>query len=231
MTKTTDLKSAVRLVGLSAVTLLGACSTVANESPVPWDTSALDANPVTVALETQSLEVPLPATDAELRVGSVREIQAFVADYKSHGRGPLFVAVPGGGVNAQLAVKSAGDIREMAWVAGVDYLDIDMRGYDAAGDAAAPILMRFNSYVAVKPDCPLLSEVDLAEIDSNAELTTFGCALNSNFAAMIYEPADLAGNRDLDPPNNARLSSKYRSYVEGASTTSVRTAEAGLGGN
>ena len=178
-------------------------------------TSPTDINPPSVELTTDVLEVALPATRNGLTSTDKAAIEHFVSRYEDVGRGALIVTSPVGGSNAQQAVRSVADIRALAYGRGVEYDQMSVRTYEAEGLSAAPIVLSFQRYEAVAPDCPLLSQVDMSDISNNSELSVLGCAVNTNLAAMIADPADLRGDRDIDPTNTARSDEKFNRYQAG----------------
>lgn len=224
------LKSSSLAAGFTiAAAALAGCATALSDEPyVGWTTSPLDAHPISVELNTEVLRVALPAENGSMRNVDIANVQGFVSDYEKRGEGPLVLSLPTGAANTQLAIKSAADVRDIAFSRGVDYGTISMRTYDAAGMAAPPIVLAFDTYEAVAPDCNLLSRVDLSDISTNSEHEAFGCAVRTSFAAMLAEPADLLGDRELSAPNNALAVSKYGKYQRGEATSSAVTAAAGV---
>lgn len=200
-------------LGAAALSLAGCQS---GDGPAGhYITSPTDINPPSVELTTDVLEVALPATRNGLTSTDKAAIEHFVSRYEDVGRGALIVTSPVGGSNAQQAVRSVADIRALAYGRGVEYDQMSVRTYEAEGLSAAPIVLSFQRYEAVAPDCPLLSQVDMSDISNNSELSVLGCAVNTNLAAMIADPADLRGDRDIDPTNTARSDEKFNRYQAG----------------
>lgn len=208
---------------------LSGCQTF-KEGPIAGhETSPVDANPVSVQITTDVMEVDLPATRNGLTAEDKRAIESFVSRYEDVGRGELIVTSPVGGANAQQALKSVADVRKIAHSRGVEYDQMSVRTYDADGVAAAPLMLAFKRYEALAPDCPLLSQVDMSDISTNSELPTFGCSVNANLAAMIADPADLRGDRTIAATDATRSDDKTERYQTGAPLESASSVNASLG--
>ncbi|MEM8617869.1 MAG: CpaD family pilus assembly protein [Pseudomonadota bacterium] len=184
--------------------------------------TSLDRNAIGVRSQTQFLEVNLNPADSQLRLPEIARVQSFLADYQSRGHGPLILSSPKNAPNPQLAVGATAEVRELAWNAGIEYEQIAGSAYDASGRRAAPIIMAFKTYIAIKPDCPQLSEIDFTNAISNSDLPTLGCAVRTNMAAMIADPADLLGQRPLEEGDILRRLVMLENFREGAATGADR---------
>lgn len=211
-----------------AVMGLSACQS-SHPGARDWVTSPLDANRVSVEQKTSVLEIALPASQSALMSAEQGKIESFVRHYAAAGEGWLVVKAPVGAANAQLALQSVADVRSIANANGVDYGAVRVKTYDAAGPAAAPLVLSFSYYEAVAPDCPPLNRVDMSDISKNEELPTIGCAVNTNLAAMIADPADLRGDTAIGAPDTARTSDVFEKYQTGQDTNSAGQVNATLG--
>ena len=95
--------------------------------------------------------------------------------------------------------------------------------YDASQRSSSPIVMAFKTYKAVAPKCQSLAEIDISNINSNNDLPTLGCAIRTNMAAMIAEPADLLGGRELSEGDKIRRGTQLRLWQAGEATAAART--------
>ncbi len=188
--------------------------------------TTLDRNPIRVARKTVYLEVNLNPLDGHLRLAELEKIRGFVADYRDHGHGPLIMSLPKNHANEELAVKAVAEAREIAWSQGVDYQKIKGSAYDAAGQAAAPVIIAFLSYEAIAPDCPQKSGFDFADAKSNNDMPSLGCSVRTNMAAMIADPADLLGERPLDAGDRIRRDIQLELYRNGESTNAEQDDQA-----
>jgi len=207
----------------AAATLASGCTSTAGDVPLTsLERTPLDRNPVGVRAATEVLEIDIAPGDNMLSLSEKAELQAFVIDYRRVGSGPLMMSLPSGSANAQSAVRGLAEVRQIAYETGVDFTDIAGTSYDAAGRDAAPIIIAYRAFEAVAPDCPSVSEIDLSDIDSNAETAAFGCAVRTNLAAMIAEPEDLLGAREMGDVDVQRRQVQVDMWREGTPTQTTR---------
>ncbi len=182
----------------------------------------LDRNPIEVQKTTEFLEIDLPSAQSRLTAIDRDRIRAFVIDYRDRGHGPLVMSMPQGG-NAQLAVQAVAEAREIAWSLGVNYNEISGDAYQAQGDEAGGLLLAFEAYEAIAPDCGTLAQQDLGNARGNNGLPTLGCAVRSNIAAMLADPADLLGERPIEPGDLGRKELILENFRAGAPTAAQRS--------
>ncbi|MEM7330270.1 MAG: CpaD family pilus assembly lipoprotein [Pseudomonadota bacterium] len=182
----------------------------------------LDRYEIGVEERREYLEVQLDSRDTQLRVSEVMKVRAFLDKYADVGHGPLVISMPKKAEAPQLAVGAVSEIREFAWEAGIEYEQMLGAAYDASGRTATPVVMAFKTYEAIAPECPSLAEIDISNAVSNSEMATFGCAVRANMAAMIAEPADLLGGRELTEGFAARQQFQLDLWLQGQPTPSTR---------
>jgi pilus assembly protein CpaD len=224
MPKIRSFSTMVCLLGALPL-IIGGCQSRILAPDVPasyYETSVFERNAVTARAKTEYLEVSLNPADSQLRLGELAKIERFVAAYDDYGYGPLIMSLPKGVANPQLAVAAAAKAREIAWEAGIEYEQISGSAYDAAGRADAPLIMAFRAYDAVAPDCPSLATIDFADVSSNNDLPTLGCAVRTNLAAMIADPADLLGQRGIEGGDIRRREVQLDAFREGQTTGAAR---------
>lgn len=186
--------------------------------------TTLDRHEIGVTQHKEYLEVSLDARDTQLRVSEVLKVRDFLDQYTDVGHGPLVISMPKSAENPQLAVGAVAEIREFAWEAGVEYETILGAAYDATGRVETPIIMAFKTYKAVAPECPSLATIDFADAVSNNDLPSLGCAVRTNMAAMIAEPADLLGSRALDDTDMNRRQYQLDLWRTGQPSVASRDA-------
>ncbi len=217
--------SAYALIGCAALVMSG-CKSAETGGHVPveyYSGTTLDRNAIGVRQQTQYLEVNLNPQDSQLRLPEIAKVKGFLASYNANGHGPLVISLPKNADNPQLAVGAAAETRELAWEAGIDYEQIMGAAYDARGRRGSPLIMAFKSFEAVAPDCPSLSEVDFSNAISNNDQPSLGCAIRTNMAAMIAEPADLFGDRELSESDISRREIQLQLWRDGAVTAAARS--------
>jgi pilus assembly protein CpaD len=63
---------------------------------------------------------------------------------------------------------------------------------------------------------------DVTKTAKNAPTSNFGCAVNSNLAAMVANPADIDAPQGLDPADAGRRQVVLDKYRQGQVTSSQR---------
>jgi len=188
-----------------------------------YEGTVLDRNEIGVAAQTEYLRVNLNPMDSQLRQTEIRKIKGFLARYNKSGHGPLIMSMPKNFANPQLAVEATAEARDLAWKAGIEYSQIAGSAYDAGGVADAPLILAFKSFEAVAPECAQLSTINMADARSNNDLPTLGCSVRTNMAAIIADPADLFGERDLEQGDTLRRSVQLEAWREGSQTGAERS--------
>lgn len=215
-------------LALGSVVLITGCQSKEYKGNVPveyFQGTTLDRHEIKVAERTHYLEVNLDPRDSQLRLDEISKVRGFLADYNYSGHGPLVVSMPKYAENPQLAVGAVAEIRELAWEAGIEYEEMMGAAYNATGKRATPVVMAFKSYKTIAPDCPSLAQIDVANAVSNSDLPSLGCSVRSNMAAMIAEPADLLGGREMTASDVARRELQLEQWRNGQNTASVRSAD------
>ncbi len=208
-----------------AATIPAACQGAAGPGePVRLNGTPLDIHEIGVRGASEVLEVYPDPEYPTLKRADIRRLERFVAAYRDRGHGPLQMVMPENGANPQLAVEAVKVARELAWEKGVAWEAIAGSVYDAHG-RNAPIVMTFEVYEAVAPDCQSIAAYDLGNISSNNELGNFGCSVRFNLAAMIADPGDLLANRELDPRDPRRVSVIMEAYRQGENTSAAAGEE------
>jgi len=201
------------------------CQSSSGSGNVPIENfygTPLDRHEIGVKQHKEYLEVKLDSRDTQLRISEVMKVRSFLDKYADVGHGPLVISMPKSAQNPQLAVGAVAEIREFAWEAGISYERILGAAYVAEGRAETPVVMAFKTYKAVAPDCPSLAEIDMANAVSNSVMPTHGCAVRTNMAAMIAEPADLLGERELTEGLVTRQQFQLDLWLQGQPTPSAR---------
>ncbi|MCZ4297488.1 CpaD family pilus assembly protein [Henriciella marina] len=213
------------LIGALAVaSMLGACATSPNNFvPADYQTgTTLDRNEIGVGETSQRLELAIDSRSAWLRAGQEDRVRAFISNYRRSGHGVLIVAVPSSYGADPYSVAAVSEARDIAWAEGVAFDDVRARAYDAGGRRDAPLILTYQSYVAIAPYCPEKSQVRFSDIRSNNDMPALGCSIRVNQAAMIADPSDLFGNRPLDEGDALRRQAQLELFREGQPTGAER---------
>ncbi|MGA1342583.1 MAG: CpaD family pilus assembly protein [Hyphomonas sp.] len=183
----------------------------------------LSRNEVGVTKRTEFLEVAIHPELSELPDVERARIRAFVSTYAQRGHGPLVMSMPAASANPQLAVTAVAEARAIAWERGVEYEEISGTSHGAGEVYSQPMILAFQVYDAVAPECLQKSELDFADASSNNTLPTLGCSVRTNLAAMIADPADLLGTRALELADIDRRTVILEKFRAGESTAAERS--------
>jgi len=136
------------------------------------------------------------------------------------GQGQLSMILPEGTSNPQSAIGAIAEAREIAWANGVRYEEIS--GGANVFEFQPVMTLSFKRYEALAPECDSFGTIDVSSTRSNADLPNLGCSVRTNIAAMIADPSDLLGNRQLDPGDSERRYITFQAYRQGEQTASER---------
>ena len=202
---------------LAAMLMLAGCGGFNGAEDAQYDASY--THPISVQPDVPTLKV---AATGHLSNEDRQAIAIFAAAYKERGHGVLTVAAPSGSANSTIAMNVLVEVREMLARAGVPVDSVSYMPYRASGAAqSAPIIMSYKQYVASVAPCGDWSD-NLAYDPSNGVPKNFGCATQTNLAAMIADPADLVTPRAMTPSDAQRRGEVFTKYRKGEITATAR---------
>lgn len=210
----------------SALILLAATSACATAKPVVDNKlvpTHADTHEITVAESRERLELPVKA--ALPSDGQLAEIDAFGRLYRTLGEGALLLETP---PDSDLARGLAAQVRARLIEGGVNFAAVANAVRNPENGESAPpesLRLSFARYTAKAPDCPTVNEANLSWQHDNQAYKSFGCANAVNLAAMVANPADLAGPRAMDPRDGARRTTVFQKYREGKPSGAERSAD------
>lgn len=209
---TLKLNTSVALIALGLASLTACASGENSPSAIRadyMDQGAFDHNKIEVVKRTEFLEVAIDPVASEITGQDRKNIQAFVDAYRDVGKGPLVMSLPTSSQNPQLAVSAVAEAREIAYEAGIAYDELG----GTTHSSSEPMILAFQYFEALKPDCGLASEYDFSDIRSNNDMRSLGCSVRTNQAAMIADASDLLGKTEMsavDPIRRANILEKFR---------------------
>ncbi len=158
-----------------------------------------------------------------LSAAQARALTLLVDRWRDTGGGPIVIQAPshGGGE----AYHSAEAIRQELVGLGVHDTLIKVEGYEASTAESAPMIVAFASYQATPPKCGENWDA-FTKSATNKPNSNFGCAVTANIAAMVANPADLAGPRSSDPADIQRRESALAKYRAGSVSSSAKDDQA-----
>ena len=167
--------------------------------------------------EVQQVEARLVllGQGGHLNNAETNDLTRFADDYVKLGRGNVVISYPQGGANDGASSALVRDIQKQLYIAGIDFKNITFGAYQAGGQPNQPIVVSFIRYEAKEVECIPWSQIDPVKTAKNSTTANFGCAINSNLAAMIENPADLLGDREPGKRDAATTSVGIEKYRKG----------------
>jgi pilus assembly protein CpaD len=208
------------LSAIFAATLLSGCLPLFKTERDVYDVQ--ERHPIVVAPDMATISVPVGDKAAGLDPQSARDLKAFFAVYKARGHGPITVARPSGSGNDSVARRVSDDIMRLAAESGVDPVDVMPQSYKVpAGEPSSPVTVSFTRFVASVGPCADWTR-NYGSTLRNTEIPSFGCATQNNIAAMLEDPHDLVGPRNMGPADAERRTVVFDKYRKGETTITDR---------
>ncbi|HEY2707475.1 MAG TPA: CpaD family pilus assembly protein [Caulobacteraceae bacterium] len=178
-----------------------------------------------IEVKPSSQELMLAAHASGLSPAQSDALGDFMSRWMEANRGEITVKAPEHGPDSAGVYRTATAARDFLISEGVPADAVKIVGYDAGGDAAAPVRVSFVRYEAKGPQCGQ-SWADLAQTHQNVEYPEFGCSVTANIAAQLDDPADLLHPRASDPPDAQRRGVVLDKYRTGVLTSTPRDPQA-----
>jgi pilus assembly protein CpaD len=213
-------RALLSLAAIFSAALLSGCMPLFKTEKDVFDVE--ERHPIVVEPDMATVSVPVADKAAGLDPQGARDLRAFLAVYKARGHGPLTVARPLGSSNEKVARRVSDDILRLATEVGVDPIDVMPQTYQvSAGAPSAPVTVSFTRFVASVGPCGDWTH-NYASTPRNLEMPNFGCATQNNIAAMLEDPHDLVGPRNLGPADAERRTQVFAKYRKGVTTVTDR---------
>ena len=185
-------------------------------------------HPIVITEEPETLDLPIGQNTRNLHGPIESTITAFAVESRQKGNGSVEILVPSGGANEAAVHAVTGDIRTALHRGGVGRSHISTRTYAVKNPKAeAPIRLSYAAMQATAGPCGAWPKNIGGGIGENTEYENFGCATQSNLAAMVDNPSDLVTPRASTPADQARRAEVIENYREGAVTASSYTEGVG----
>ncbi len=196
---------------LLAAFALGGCALGGHPRTVETDF------PIAASREPYLIEVPV---SDKLDETEARRVEAFARRYRALGEGELTVAYPQEGASKLFVA----DVIAHAHTQGVKPGQIVTGAYAPSSEGERGVVLSFYAADALKTPCPSRWTPD-APNPTNDNAARFGCATQTNVAAMLERPRDLAEPRPLSPADLSRRSTVLDAYRAGKATQAEETAD------
>ncbi|MFN3520782.1 MAG: CpaD family pilus assembly lipoprotein [Phenylobacterium sp.] len=172
-------------------------------------------------VSAQPEEIRLAPHAQGLSANQAAALAAMAQSWRDAEAGAIRIQAPAGeGPDGAAVHRTAEGARARLAALGVPDHMIELVGYDAAGDAAAPIVVGFLRHQVSIPQCGQ-KWTNLARSAANQVQPNFGCAVTANMAAQIANPADLAAPRGMDPADAGRRETVLEKYRAGQVTSAA----------
>lgn len=201
-----DHRSAKTVVALAILGVAAAgCSHPMMNAP-EHSVSVTERFPISVEPQMTTIGVRIDPGLQRLDPADRPRVQAFAERWKDRGQGQITVSAPHGSPNQRAGEGAMMETVAILSRAGVPQHMISRTGYPAAtSPGEPPVTLSFLSLTAVAPDCSKLGWPDnLGFSPRNTPWSNFGCATQSNIAAMVANPRDLIEARPVDDVDVAR---------------------------
>jgi pilus assembly protein CpaD len=145
--------------------------------------------------------------------------------WRDSGAGPVTIQAPAG--DAAATYRSSTAVQAALLQLGVAEDQIRLVSYQPAASPTgiSPIVVGFTRYEAHGPQCGREWK-EYTKTFLNQSNSNFGCAVTANTAAMVANPADLAGPRRMDPTDANRRETILDKYRKGELMSSTKDPQA-----
>jgi pilus assembly protein CpaD len=192
----------------------GSCTPTLNDGSIVSDGAV--NHPISVEPVYESIKISFSGPGAPLVPDDAARLEGFVQDYLNHGNGSISVSAPDG-PGAQETIHyfgerlaSMGVARPAILVGTHDVTNGDMR-----------VEISYMGYVARTGPCANWTQ-NLGYTEDNLPSPDFGCSVQQNLAAMVADPRDLMGPRNMSDADATRRATVVGHYEKGEITSSEK---------
>ena len=208
------------LIGLSAC----ASAAVDQQIPTPMSRTEPEKWRDQIKVDGRADEIQLAVHAQGVSPNQDQALSALVSRWLSAQAREIVVSAPLGGESPSAAGGMAVQVRERLTFYGAPPTQVRVVGYDAAGQANAPLRVGFEVFVAEAPRCGAWE--NLTATRKNEAYGNFGCAMAANLAAQIANPEDLVRPRDSTPMDAGRRDTVIGKYRKGEISSSAKDDQA-----
>ncbi|MCV0425595.1 MAG: CpaD family pilus assembly protein [Roseibium sp.] len=178
-------------------------------------------HPIVITEEPETLDLPIGRSTRSLYGPIEGTIAAFAVQSRQQGSGRVEILVPSGGANEAAVHAVTPEIRQALRRGGVSGSHISTRTYSVQDPSAdAPIRLSYARMQATAGNCGAWPKNIGGGFNQNVDYENFGCATQSNLAAMVDNPSDLLTPRASTPADQQRRAVVIENYREGTVTAS-----------
>ena len=174
--------------------------------------------PIEIAESVERLELYARPDGMVLSSRDQQAVAEFIGNYAAHGDGPIYVNMPDRSDFQQGASQAQSMIAHNLAMVGLSGAQMKSGSYPS-GTGPAPVIVSYRRLKALPRDCRQLG--DLTGTYNNQPYDTYGCAYQSNLAAMISDPRQLLEPYPMTPSDTARRITVYDKYLNGENPAST----------
>lgn len=172
-------------------------------------------HPIIVEEAPAILDVPVARQTAAIDPGLTQAIRLYAEGYKRRHAQVMHILVPSGSGHDAAAVRTARQVTRILNQSGVPTSRIHRRPYRSeGGQDAAPIRLAYHRLAATVDQCGNWPN-NLGDTPQNGNWENYGCASQSNLAALVDNPSDLLYPRGSVSGDTARRTRDIDVYRDG----------------
>lgn len=172
-------------------------------------------HPIVIGEQAETMEIPVSPDARRLSRDMEHAAVDFARAARADGARYVEILVPSGSANEAAAHSVAAYLRHAMAKAGVAPQSIEIRAYPVNDYAAiAPVRLAYPKVKASVHECGRWTESLTAKSD-NSNHPDYGCATQSNLAAMVDDPVDLIRPAASGPADRARRDTVHGKYRQG----------------
>ena len=213
-----SLKAFFKSAGMLALAASAAGCSPMSRDPIEVGSVPMDYrtnHPIILSEQEQTLDVPVASGQRELNIPVKSNIRAFAAAFANAGTGSLYLTMPTGSPNSSAVRFVEPQILEAIADGGAVSGRVVTQYYDgSAYGSSAPIRLSYRAVAASTAPCGNWPG-DLAETAENRHYYDYGCSTQKNLAAIIANPVDLMGPRQMSQIDAAQRGAVIEGYQAG----------------
>ncbi|WP_425419837.1 CpaD family pilus assembly protein [Oricola indica] len=176
-------------------------------------------HPIVLSETEQTLDVPIASGAHTIGVPVRSNIRAFAANFAAAGTGAIIVMMPSGSPNEYAVKRVKDEILQALYDGGAARGRVVLQNYDAsAHGSAAAVRLSYTGVTASTTPCGDWSD-DLTKTVENTNYADYGCSTQQNLAAIVANPGDLMGPRQMSPIDATQRGAVIEDYQRGPGGT------------
>ena len=217
-------------IGLIAAAL-GGCANMKTEptivGSVPTD-GYKHRHPIVLQEAAETIDLPVGSQSGILSERMAHTVTLFAQEARRRGATGVTIMVPSGSANETTAYRMARQVAMAVERGGIARTAINRAPYQVEDPSAdAPIRVAYARIKALVPHrCGRWPDAVATGKLSNEDDWEFGCATQTNIAAMVADPSDLVTPVGLDPADGDRRTKILTNYRAGTQTKAETGAKA-----